>query len=227
MRACVVGSSDGIGAATAEALLDEGWSVIGLSRSASALVHTRYSHFECDVTSAAYREALAHLLNDPLDALIYCVAIGEPFTRHDFGRELRVFEVNLLAAVATAAAVLPAMIARGSGQFVVLSSLADRLISADFPSYNASKAALSSYFDGLGSALRDSGVVVSHVRFGFVATKLAKAKLRPFMVSREVAAQIVLCTLRERRRRVSFPWRMALLVATLSSLQWVKRWFAR
>jgi NAD(P)-dependent dehydrogenase (short-subunit alcohol dehydrogenase family) len=50
-RACVIGSSDGIGFATAEALLAEGWEVVGVSRGVSALSHPHYTHFICDVTS--------------------------------------------------------------------------------------------------------------------------------------------------------------------------------
>jgi short-subunit dehydrogenase len=123
-----------------------------------------------------------------------------------------VLDVNLRAAVSTAAIVLPGMIAARQGSLIVLSSLADVLVSSEYPSYNASKAALSSYFEGLGTALRSSGVAVGHIRFGFVDTKMAKARIRPLMVSRQVAAGVVLRALRKRQRRVSFPVRMALLV---------------
>jgi short-subunit dehydrogenase len=225
-RACVVGSSDGIGLATAQALLAEGWSVLGVSRSASALQHDRYLHFQRDVTTEGYRELLREQSAQAFDALIYCAGIGEPLAFEELARELHVFEVNLMAAVATAAIALPAMLAAKRGHLIVLSSLADVLVSSEYPSYSASKAAVSSYFSGLGEALRTSGVVVSHIRFGFVDTKMAKARLRPFMVSREVAAKVVLRTVAERRRRVSYPQRMALLATVLQFLQAVKRAFA-
>jgi len=221
-RACIVGSSDGIGLATARVLLGNGWEVIGVSRSESPIVHECYAHFRSDVTTLEYRELLGGLSRQPFDAVIYCVGIGEPLSLDELGRELKVFEVNLLAAVSTATIVLPAMVGRGGGHLIVLSSLADVLVSDEFPSYNASKAALSSYFDGLGAALRSTGVVVSHIRFGFVDTKMAKSALKPFMITREAAAEVIARTIRRRQRRVSFPLRMAWLVAVLRCVRGLK-----
>jgi short-subunit dehydrogenase len=225
-RACVIGSSDGIGFATAEALLAEGWEVVGVSRSVGTLSHAHYTHFICDVTSDDYRRLLRQQSAEPFQAVIYSVGIGEPVTLDDLSPDTRVLDVNLMAAVSTAAIVLPGMIAARQGSLIVLSSLADVLVSSEYPSYNASKAALSSYFEGLGTALRSSGVTVGHIRFGFVDTKMAKARIRPLMVSRQVAAGVVMRALRQRQRRVSFPVRMALLVSVLRFFQSVKRLFA-
>jgi short-subunit dehydrogenase len=155
-------------------LLHEGWQVIGVSRSESPIVHQSYTHFRYEVTTLEYRELLSGWSQQGFDGVIYCVGVGERLAQRDLGREARVFEVNLLAAVATAAIVLPPMLTRGGGHWIVLSSLADALVSDEFPSYNASKAGLSAYFEGLGAALRTGGVVVSHIRFGFVDTKWRK-----------------------------------------------------
>jgi len=106
-RACVIGSSDGIGLATAQLLLREGWDVIGVSRSESPIADERYAHHRSDVATDHYRELLTLLTQQPFDAVVYCVGIGEPWSLDQFAREIRVFEVNLLAAVSTAAIVLP------------------------------------------------------------------------------------------------------------------------
>jgi len=226
-RACIVGSSDGIGLATARALLEDGWQIDGVARSESAIAHPRYAHFRSDVTTPEYRELMRGLSRQPLDAVVYCVAIGEPLSFADFARETRIFEVNLLGAVATAAIVLPSMMAAKRGHLVVLSSLADELVSSEFPSYNASKAALSSYFSGLRAALRSTGVSVSLVRFGFVDTKLAKSRFKPFMLTREAAAGVIARTLRAGSARVSYPLRMVVLVAVLRGAQALRRFFSR
>ena len=218
-RACVVGSSDGIGLATSARLLAEGWSVIGVSRSPSAMQHPHYTHFCCDVTTPEYRALLQRLSRQAFDAIIYCVGTGERLSLDALAREVHVFEVNLMAALTTTEIMLPPMLSARQGHLVVLSSLADVLVSHEYPSYNASKAALSSYFSGLASALRNTGVAVSHIRFGFVDTKLAKSRFRPFMVTREVAAGVVVGTLRRGSRRISFPLRMAWLVAVLRVVQ--------
>ena len=222
-RVCVVGSSDGIGLATARRLLGDGWQVSGVSRSESAIVHERYVHHRCDVATEQYRELLRGLGPQPFAAVIYCVGIGERWSLDALAREVQVFEVNLLAAVATAAIVLPPMVAAGHGHLIVLSSLADVLVSDEYPSYNASKAALSSYFEGLASALCTTGVAVSHIRFGFVDTKMARARSKPFMITREAAANVVARTLRTRKRRVSFPLPMAVLVGALRWLGGLRR----
>ena len=79
---------------------------------------------------------------------------------------------------------------------------------------------------GSSSSARPANATVGYLRFGFVDTKMAKAKTRPFMISRQVAASVVLRALRTRQRRVSFPVRTALLVTVLSVLQRVKRFFS-
>jgi|SRR6188768_518932 len=222
-RACIVGSSEGIGLATARVLLADGWAVNGVSRGESPIVHEHYAHFRSDVASEEYRAWLTGLSRAPFDAVIYCAGIGERLALDALERETRVFEVNLLAAIATARIVLPAMLAAGRGHLIVLSSLADGLVSSEYPSYNASKAALSSFFLGLGPALRSTGVAVSVIRFGFVATKMAKARFRPFMLTPEAAASVVARTLRGGSRRVSVPLGMVLLVAALRCVQRLKR----
>ncbi|MDI5938515.1 hypothetical protein QLR68_10095, partial [Micromonospora sp. DH15] len=58
-RAIVVGNSDGIGLAVTRRLLDDGWTVAGLSRSSSPLTSSGYEHHRADVTDAGYREVLA------------------------------------------------------------------------------------------------------------------------------------------------------------------------
>jgi short-subunit dehydrogenase len=96
--------------------------------------------------------------------------------------------VNLHAMVRAAALVVPVMVKREKGHFIGISSLADDLISAEAPSYHASKAGFSNYLGGLALALRPHGVYVTNIRFGFVDTKMAKGNVKPFMMSVEKAA---------------------------------------
>jgi short-subunit dehydrogenase len=114
--------------------------------------------------------------------------------------------------VATAQVVIPRLLRAGTGHFLGLSSQADALIDPHAPSYAASKAGLSSYLEGLALACRPRGVFVTNLRFGFVDTKMAKAPVRPFMVSPAQAAQRVRHCLRTRPMRDTFPKRMALLL---------------
>jgi short-subunit dehydrogenase len=149
---------------------------------------------------------------------VYCAGIGEFLDVTTFSAERRVFEVNLLGAVATLEVVIPAMIRAGKGHFIGLSSLADVLIDPVAPSYAASKAGLTSYLEAIALACRPRGVHVTNLRFGFVDTKMAKAPIRPLMMTPEQAAERILHCIRKRPVRDSFPRRMALLVRLLGFL---------
>jgi NAD(P)-dependent dehydrogenase (short-subunit alcohol dehydrogenase family) len=225
-RALLIGNSAGIGLHTTRLLLTEGWQVVGLSRSPSPCSGAGYHHVVFDVAAPELRETLAALqaAHGPFDACVYCAGVGAELDPADLRPELRVFQVNLMGAVTAAAALLPDMVAARAGHFVVLSSLADELVSVDTPSYCASKAALSAYFEGLALALRPHGVAVTTIRFGFVDTKMAQAPVKPFMVTPARAAAVVRKALRTRRARVSYPWRMAVLVRLL---RWITSWRVR
>jgi NAD(P)-dependent dehydrogenase (short-subunit alcohol dehydrogenase family) len=225
-RLLIIGCSDGIGLATARKLVEGGWQVVGISRSPSPLVHAAYHHEMLDVASPGYRARLVEITTarGPFDACIYCAGIGQGCDLAKLEADLRVFQVNLMAAVETAAELVPGMVSARRGHFLVLSSQADGLITPSTPSYAASKAALSSYFEGLALAARPAGVRITNIRFGFVDTKMAKAPVRPFMRSVDWAATIVVRALGKHAIRVTRPRRLAPLVRLL---RWMVDWRIR
>ena len=183
-RALLVGNSDGIGLATTRRLLEGGWNIIGVSRSESPIKDALYHHRVIDVGNSRYSELLDELVRKrPLDLCIYFVGIGELLDPQNMSHEPRIIDVNLTGMVRTAAAVIPQMVTRGHGHFIGISSLADELLSAEAPSYHASKAGFSNYLGGLALALKPKGVHVTNVRFGFVDTKMAKGDVKPFMMN--------------------------------------------
>jgi NAD(P)-dependent dehydrogenase (short-subunit alcohol dehydrogenase family) len=227
-RALIVGNTDGIGLALTRRLLADGWTVAGLSRRASPVGEASgYRHTVADVSTADYQRALQMLLvsQGSFDVCVYCAGIGELLDVNQLVGEAQVFRVNLVGAVATAAAVLTPMIAAGRGHFVGLSSIGDG-VSPQAPSYAASKAGLSSYLEGMALALRPSGVRVTNLRLGFVDTKMAKSKPRPFIVTTERAVEIILRCLQHRPARFSYPKRMAVLAWLLSLFTSIRLWFA-
>lgn len=186
--AMVVGNSDGIGLATTKRLLSAGWSVIGVSRSESPITDATYRHHVADVSDSRYSELIGGLLlESPLNLCIYSVGIGELLDPLDMSREPEIIDVNLTGMVRTAAVVIPEMVKRGKGHFIGISSVADNLLSAEAPSYHASKAGFSNYLGGLALTLKPRGIYVTNVRFGFVDTKMAKGDVKPFMMSVEQA----------------------------------------
>lgn len=225
--ALIIGNSDGIGLALTRLLLVEGWQVNGVSRSPNDVAAPGYQHDVLDVRSEKYSALLSDLITrrGGVDVCVYCAGIGERVDIDTLATDRRVFETNLLGAVATAEVVIPAMVRAGRGHFIGLSSQADALVNPDAPSYSASKAGLSSYLEGLALACRPRGVYVTNVRLGFVDTKMAKAAAKPFMVSALDAARRVRRCIEKRPVRDSFPKRMVLLLGIVRFLSGVKRWF--
>ncbi|MBI5625455.1 MAG: SDR family NAD(P)-dependent oxidoreductase [Elusimicrobia bacterium] len=206
-KAMLVGNSDGIGLATTKRLLAAGWDIIGVSKSESPIANTAYLHRVADVSDAAYPDLMDELVRQgPLDLCIYCAGIGELLDPLQMGDEARIIDVNLTGMVRTAAAVIPGMVKRGHGHFIGVSSMADELLSAEAPSYSASKAGFSNYLGGLALALKPRGVFVTNVRFGFVDTKMAKSDAKPFMMSVEKAVDHLESCIRTKPACYTAPW---------------------
>jgi len=221
-RAALIGTSDGIGLALSQALLERGWQVDGISRSASRIAHDRYQHTVADVRGDDFGPHVARCVaHADTHLVIYCAGIGELFDASRLAEDVATFQTNLLGLARTVEHALPPLLARGRGTFVGLSSMADVLRTRAAPAYGASKAGMSHYLESLFGALRDTGVKVVNVRLGFVDTKLAKADLKPWLLQPgEAAARILDGVLVDSPpRRLNIPRRMAALTS-------VARWFA-
>jgi len=204
--AILIGNSDGIGLCLTKRLLSAGWDVRGISRSESAIRDTGYQHRVADVRDRHFTETIeAFLQDDPVDLCIYLAGIGELLSPTDMQGEVDIIDVNLTGMVKTAAGVVPQMVKKGKGHFMGISSMADELLSAEAPSYHASKAGFSNYLEGLALALKPIGVLVTNVRFGFVDTKMAKGDVKPLMMSIEKAVDHLEFCIRRKPTRYSAP----------------------
>lgn len=206
-KSIIIGNSDGIGLATTRLLLENGYQVAGISRSPSTIDHPAYSHQVAELQSKAYQHVLASVINNdgPADVCIFCAGIGELLDPERMENEIDIFEVNLMGLIKTVALVIPAMVAEGRGHFIGLSSVADEMISAEAPSYHASKAGFSNYLEGLALALKPKGVCITNVRFGFVDTKMAKGDRKPFMMTADRAARHLLRCIEKKPGRCTAP----------------------
>ena len=218
--ALIIGNSDGIGLALTKKLLSTGWQVIGFSKSDSQIEDSMYRHVIVDVTADDFIPQLKSMIEVPPDIIVYCAGIGEEFNIKLIEFEQKVFQVNLMGAVKTIETVLPVFIKKKCGQIIVISSLADELISSDAPSYSASKAGLTSYVEGVALAVKKYGVSITNVRFGFVDTKMAKGEKLPMMMTTEKAVGHLLRCIQSKPIRYSRPRLMAVIVLFV-------RWFVR
>jgi len=84
----------------------------------------------------------------------------------------RIMDTNYFGPVALTRAILPSMLRRKSGTFVVVSSIAGRFGAARVGAYAASKHALHGFFESLRAEVREDGIKVSIATPGFVDTAI-------------------------------------------------------
>lgn len=140
-------------------------------------------------------------------------------------------EINVLAAMATVEAALPAMRARRQGQIALFSSLAGWRGLPTTPSYSASKAAMKAYGESIRDWLAPEGVKVSVIMPGYVVSKMCNEMPgpKPFLWSPEKAARFIRRGLAVDRPRISFPfplnlgcWALGIIPQRMSSM--ILRW---
>ncbi|MDD2877378.1 MAG: SDR family NAD(P)-dependent oxidoreductase [Acidiphilium sp.] len=138
-------------------------------------------------------------------------------TIEDGATARRVIEINLLGALNALHATLPAMRARNRGQIVLVSSLAAFSPLTDAPAYSASKAGLLSYGLALRAALADTGVKISVVCPGYVASAMTDSHIgeQPMKISAEEAARLIARGIARQQAVIGFP--KALYLGSLMS----------
>lgn len=119
--------------------------------------------------------------------------------------------LNFDAAVATLTALVPAMIARGGGHLVGISSLAAYALAPGAGAYCASKAGFSTFLDGLRLELAGTGIAVTAVHPGFVRTPsmVDRSYPTPGMIDADVAADHIVRRLPAAPAWIDFPWSTA------------------
>lgn len=200
----VVGASSGIGEATARALARQGALVSVSARSEAALQalvnegQGRIQAFPLDVTdAAAVREAAQSLQRrGPLDLMVYCAGHyramrADAMDLIDMERHL---DINYRGALNVLDAVLPAMLARGSGHVSLISSVAGFRGLPKSLAYGPTKAALTNLAENLYIDLQPRGLGVSVVHPGFVQTPLTAQNdfQMPALITPDQAAEAML-----------------------------------
>lgn len=218
--AWIVGASSGIGRAVALRLARDGVRVAASARDAAALedlaaeggglitVHP----FDVTEDGAATRvlgEIEATL--GPVDLAILSAGIWEPFRPDDIRVDAFAdsMAVNYLGAVSCIAALLPGMRGRKAGQIAIVASVAGYFGLPKSATYGPTKAALINLAESLRTEMDGSGVAVSLVNPGFVATRLTEKNSfpMPFLMQPDAAAERIVKGLRSRRFEVAFPRR--------------------
>jgi NAD(P)-dependent dehydrogenase (short-subunit alcohol dehydrogenase family) len=182
-RAIITGASRGIGAAIAARLAKAGAKTVLIGRDAHALREqsARIPNSQtvtCDVVDAAQvEETFSRLLADePVDILINNAGAAEsaPFMKTSDALLERMLSVNLGSAFRCSRAVLPGMLARGSGRIVNVSSIAGLRGYPYVTAYVAAKHALVGFTRALAMEVVQKGITVNAVCPGYTDTDLVR-----------------------------------------------------
>ena len=178
--ALVTGASRGIGRAVCVHLARDGYAVVAVARRADDLASLRNEIEQAGGACRAIELDLADAAAIPgalagveADVLVNNAGIGitKPFVDLAPDEWHGMIDVNVNALYHVTRAVLPAMLARGSGHVCAIGSIAGRSAFVGGSCYNATKAFVTSWAESLLLEVRDRGVKVSVVMPGGVATE--------------------------------------------------------
>jgi short-subunit dehydrogenase len=224
----ITGASTGIGKAVALALAARG-AKVGLIARRDDLLQELAAEIRAtngtavgvaaDVTDRqAVLAAVAKLRDQlgPIDLMFANAGIGE----HTGAYEMNVpaveatMKVNFLGVVYAFESVLADMIQRNRGHLVAVSSMASLKGLPTSAAYSASKAAVNNYCEGLRIELHGTGIAVTSILPGFIATPMTAKYPRkmPWLMTAEEAARRILTALHRKPAVYAFPWQMRVLL---------------
>ncbi len=182
----ITGASRGIGEATAEVFAEAGANVVLLARGADAItriaerIGDKALAFPSDISDYASVEAAVRAAEDRfgrVDILINNAGVIEPVSHlatADPAEWGTVIDINLKGVFYGMRAVMPGMIARGSGTILTVSSGAAHGPVEGWSHYCSSKAGAAMLTRCADKEARDSGLRVMGLSPGTVATQMQK-----------------------------------------------------
>jgi len=182
-RALVTGGTKGVGAAVVAVLCDAGVKVMTSARSVPEASLEGMHFVAADLSTAAGCAALANAALEQLGGIDIIVNVmggssapAGGFAVLDDDEWSKALNQNLMAAVRIDRALLPSMIARGSGVIIHVTSIQRELpLPEATTAYAAAKAALSTYSKSLSKEITPKGIRVVRVSPGWVETEASVA----------------------------------------------------
>ena len=177
--ALVTGASSGIGAATAKALVDKGFRVLGTSRSPESVTAPipGVQYLALDLTDPASIVACAAAAGE-IDVLVNNAGESQsgPLEELPLDAVERLFATNVFGAVRLTQLLLPGMRTRGYGRVVMVGSMLASFPLAYRGSYVASKAAIKGFANSLRREVSPYGVGVCTVEPGSISTGIGERR---------------------------------------------------
>ena len=227
--AIIVGASSGIGEALARVLAARGYTLGLVARREDLLARLQTelpvpSHIRrVDISDPeAAMPALEQLIADMGDVELFVLNAGVGFLTRDleWDVERETIKVNVLGFAAMLNVAFQALKARGSGHIVGISSISALRGARHAPAYNASKAFVSNYLEGIRHYCRRHSlpITVTDIQPGFVKTPMAKSDRLFWMATAEEAARQIDAAIQARRPHAYITRRWRLIAWLIKSL---------
>lgn len=214
-KAIIIGTSTGIGRALAKKLSAEGYEICLTGRSLEKLQELQKELPGKSIARALDlrdpHEAIHSLRNiimslHGLDLMVVNAGVLFQNEKLQWNLEEEMIQVNAVGFAAVANVAMDYFFQKGTGTLVGISSVAGHRGSGRSPAYNASKAFMFNYMEGLRQRLTNSAIKVIDVRPGFVDTAMVRGRKGLFgIISPEKAAAHIFQAIRKGKRIAYVP----------------------
>jgi len=220
-KAIIIGATSGIGKELAKMFSQNDY-VVGIVGRRSELfpelqkeipTEVYFKRIDVAKTSEAMN-LLGELIKEMCGVDVIVISSGVGFISPDLNweQEKETIDVNISGFTAMANVAFKYFCKRSSGQIVGISSIAAIRGSGDSPAYNASKAFISNYLEGLRqkTSKLKIPIVVTEIQPGFVNTAIAKGEGLFWVASPEKAAKQIFRAIESKKRHayITKRWRI-------------------
>lgn len=231
-KAIVIGTSTGIGLALVEALHAAGWEVGATGRYSESLQEIQHrlgSRIHIRVMDLRSPEKAMEVLRELMDVMggvdlvIVNAGILPKNPKLDWGPEIEGVRVNVIGFQAMCHIVCHYFENQGFGHLVGISSIAAHRGTARSPTYNASKAFMAVYMEGLRQRYYQTKIHITDIRPGFIDTPMtADVKHKIGSVSAKQGAQDILQAISKKKKIAYVPTRWWWVAQVLKVLpEWI------
>ena len=229
-RYWLVGASEGLGAALACKMSNQGVELILSGRNAQALqalvdiLPNPAVALPCDVSSEESISDAVGKLGD-IDGIVYLAGLYWPMNTKDWSttEATAMADVNFTGAMRTLGLIVPQFVNRDQGHIVITGSLGGFRGMPGAIGYSAAKAALMTLAECMKIDLKNTGVSVQMVNPGYIKTRLTDKNTgsMPFIMEPEEAAEIMFKHMCSNKFSISFP---TLFASFFRSLPLLPNW---
>lgn len=220
-KAIIIGASSGIGKDLSIILAKNGYEVGLMARRIELLealkneISTKsyVEHIDISKTSDAIDKVRNMIQKmQGVDLVVINAGIGFLNPELDWSKEQQTIDVNVYGFCALAGEIYKFFAKQGHGHLVGISSIGALRGNSIAPAYNASKAFMSNYLEGLRKKAfqEKSPIIITDIKPGFVETGMAKGEGKFWVSTPQIAAEQIYLAISKQKKHayITHRWRI-------------------